>query len=163
MENVRSVALRDVVPLLPEGRFERARRMSGRFPRVNLLVVGPDEAVEQVLDMVAREVDPDMASAPGTQVPSQMLLWRPGKPFELPTHRSSGTIVLRDVDTLVHSDQGRLADWLEQAAGRMQVVSTASASLMPLVDAGAFMQRLYYRLNTIYIDLTDTRVAPGDW
>jgi hypothetical protein len=153
--------------------------MSARFPRVNLLVVGPTDAIEQVLHLVVGDAvvkDPVVGdSVAGHAAPggagcgnnpdsgAQLLMWRPGKPFVLPAPTGTGTMILRDVDTLVHDDQCKLVNWLEQVAGRMQVVSTASASLMPLVNAGAFIQTLYYRLNTIYMDLTDKRLTPGDW
>ena len=37
----------------------------------------------------------------------------------------------------------------------VQVVSTAKAPLFPLVERGAFLDRLYYQLNIVYLDLTD--------
>jgi transcriptional regulator of acetoin/glycerol metabolism len=33
------------------------------------------------------------------------------------------------------------------------VISTSSVSLLPLVQSGAFSDDLYYRLNTIWVDL----------
>ena len=47
-----------------------------------------------------------------------------------------------------------LLDWLEAAAGRMQVVSTTPATLLPHVQAGAFIEQLYYRLNTVCVDMS---------
>jgi len=47
-----------------------------------------------------------------------------------------------------------LLDWLDRAAGRTQVVSMTPASLWPRVQAGEFMDRLYYRLNTVCMDVT---------
>ena len=91
------------------------------------------------------------------------MAWQPGKPFVLPSTPQPGTMVVRHVDTLVQEDQRRLLDWLERAAGVTQVISTASAPLLPSVEAGAFMQSLYYRLNTIYLDLTNGRPDAWDW
>lgn len=127
--------------------------MPSRIPRVNLLLVGPDTAVEHVLDAV---------STP-SQVARETDTWRPGKPFVLPDAVSTTTLILRDVDTLVQDDQRRLLEWMEKAAGRAQVISTASAPLLPDVEAGAFMQTLDHRLNTIYLDLTDGRTDGWDW
>lgn len=127
--------------------------MPSRLPRVNLLLVGPDAAVEHVLDTVA---------ASG-ETSREHDTWRPGKPFVLPDATTATTLILRDVDTLVREDQRRLLEWMEQAAGRAQVISTASAPLLPVVEAGAFMQTLYYRLNTIYLDLSDGRTDLWDW
>ena len=146
-------------PLQAERRFARSTRMSARIPRVNLLVIGPEDAVDEVLSVVTRDLKPAAAPGDGTLVGH----WRPGKPFLLPLPSRTGTLILRDVDTLVDEDQRKLVAWLEEAAGCVQVVSTASTSLMPLVEAGVFMQTLYYRLNTIYMDLTGKRFTPGDW
>ncbi len=44
--------------------------------------------------------------------------------------------------------------WLDRAPGRTQVVSTTPALLFPRVQAGAFIDRLYYRLNTVCMDVT---------
>ncbi len=161
MDHTRFAASRDLAPLHDDRRFAgaRAARMTARLPRVNVLVVGPDEAVEDVLAAVRRETKPDVESGGDPLV----AVWRPGRPFVLPRPATTQTMILRDVDTLVHGDQHQLVAWLEEAAGRVQVVSTASSSLMPLVDAGVFMQTLYYRLNTIYLDLTERRFATGDW
>lgn len=133
--------------------------MHARIPRVNLLVVGPEDAVEEVLGVV---VGRDLKQGEPSDNGGPVVTWCPGTPFMLPPP-VGGMLILRNVDTLVHADQQKLVAWLEEAAGRVQVVSTASSSLMPLVDGGVFLQALYYRLNTIYMDLTDPRIPPGDW
>jgi DNA-binding NtrC family response regulator len=58
------------------------------------------------------------------------------------------------VHALPLSDQRRLVAWLELAKGRTQVVSTTSAPLLPLVNAGQFIATLFYRLNTVCVDVT---------
>jgi transcriptional regulator of aromatic amino acid metabolism len=62
-------------------------------------------------------------------------------------------VILQDVGALTRADQHRLLDWLDDAAGRTQVVSTTPAPLWPRVQAGAFIDRLYYRLNTVCMDM----------
>jgi transcriptional regulator of acetoin/glycerol metabolism len=37
----------------------------------------------------------------------------------------------------------------------VQVVSTSSTPLFPRVERGEFLNRLYYQLNVVYLDLTD--------
>lgn len=158
MDHSRTAGSRDVVRLMPDDlQFARPVRLNARFPHVNLLVIGPGDAVDELLAVVRSERL--AASGDGGLV----TVWHPGKPFVLPSPTATGLMILRDVDTLVHGDQHKLVDWLVEAAGRVQVVSTASASLMPLVDAGVFMQTLYYRLNTIYMDLTERRAHPYEW
>ena len=115
-----------------------------------MLLVGPGDVVEKVLDTIA----------PGVRTP--VASWRPGELFVLPLTTSIGTMIFRDVDALTLSDQRLLLDWLERVAGRTQVVSTVSAPLMPRVEAGTFLDVLYYRLNTIYMDVTDQRGLPWD-
>ena len=51
-------------------------------------------------------------------------------------------------------DQLRLLDWLERAKGRTQVVSTSSGPVLPRVHSGDFIERLYYRHNTVCVDVT---------
>jgi hypothetical protein len=66
-----------------------------------------------------------------------------------------GTVVLHDVDKLNLRWQRQLFAWLDTEAGRTQVVSTTSRSLLPLIATGDFLERLFYRLNTVHITLPD--------
>ena len=65
----------------------------------------------------------------------------------------AGTVVLHDVDRLGLRWQRELFAWLDAEAGRTQVVSTTSRSLLPLIAAGDFLEPLFYRLNTVHITL----------
>ena len=82
--------------------------------------------------------------------------WEPGEQLVLPSAADTGTLILHEVGSLTHDDQLRLLTWLDQSAGRTRVVSTASASLFARVEAGLFVEKLYYRLNTVSLN-----VAPG--
>ena len=42
---------------------------------------------------------------------------------------------------------------MDRAAGQVQVVSTAAVPLWPNVKAGAFNETLYYRLNTVCVNV----------
>lgn len=113
-----------------------------RHTKVNLLVIGPDCLVMNVIRRVIADV------------PASIVI--PCETGRLPLSRLSlppGTLVFRDVDALDADGQALVFEWLESASSERQIVSTASASLLPLVDAGAFDRRLYYRLNTVYINL----------
>jgi sigma-54-interacting transcriptional regulator len=108
----------------------------------NVLVVGPNPIVKNVLGLVAPDARRD------TAVQCQ------GGRLQLPQVSSRPTVlVVHDVDALTAAEQRTLLDWLEAASTRTQVVSTASVPLLPLVQTHAFNDTLYYRLNTIYIDL----------
>jgi DNA-binding NtrC family response regulator len=45
-------------------------------------------------------------------------------------------------------------EWLGEACGRTQTVATDARPLWPRIQAGTFLAGLYYRLNTIYFDLS---------
>ena len=112
------------------------------MPRVNLLLRGRDTAVRTVLDSLSANLHEPIAS------------WSPGKRLELPAIEDARTMILHDVGSLGIEDQIHLLEWLGRAVGRTQVVSTTCSPLLPRVRAGAFIDTLYYRLNTVYVDVT---------
>ncbi len=111
-------------------------------PRVNLLLMGSDGVIRSVLDSLVRGLHEPIAS------------WFPGEQLVLPPVDRAGTMVLHDVGALALPEQIQLLEWLGQAMGRTQVVSTTPAPLLPRVQAGAFIDTLYYRLNTVCVDVT---------
>jgi hypothetical protein len=112
------------------------------MPRANLLLIGVDGAVWNVLGNLLMDLHEPIAT------------WCPGQPFVLPAPGHAGTLILHDVGALRHDEQRHLLKWLELAAGRTQIITTASAPLLPSVKAGTFLETLYYRLNTVCVDLT---------
>jgi hypothetical protein len=110
-------------------------------PRANVLVIGPDEAIERFLDAVL----PTLRQPVSRWVPGQCLL--------LPAVEELGTLVIENAGALPPDAQRRLFDWLTLTLGRTQIVSTTATSLLPLVETGVFLEALYYRLNIICIDL----------
>lgn len=82
--------------------------------------------------------------------------WEPGQQLTLPSATDTGTLILHEVGSLTINEQFQLLDWLDQSAGRTRVVSTSPESLFALVEAGLFLEKLYYRLNTV-----SHNVAPG--
>lgn len=120
---------------------EDLRRMG--MPRVNVLLVGMGGRTRNVVGMLLRDRDEPIAS------------WSPGERFLLPSVARGGTVVLHEVGALSVDDQLQLLNWLEHAVARTQVISTTSGPLLPLVQAGSFIETLLYRLNTICLDVTD--------
>jgi hypothetical protein len=112
-----------------------------RMPRVNLLLVGSDGIVENVIDMIR----PDLAKP--------IITWRHGGRTSLPPAGARCTVVLREIPALAPDEQLRLLHWLDGLSPRVQVISTASAPLLPRIQCGRFLEALYYRLNTVCIDL----------
>jgi hypothetical protein len=122
------------------------------FPtRANLLLTGPDDLTDAFVKALRSYLrDP-------------VVILRGGEPFALPP-APVGTLFLADVGALTVEEQLRLLDWLEEGSSstqaiRTQVISTWGTSLMPMVAAGSFLEGLYYRLNTIYIDVTARDLA----
>jgi Sigma-54 interaction domain len=110
--------------------------------RVNLMLMGSEGVIQDTLD----KLTPRLAEPVRT--------WNRSDPLELPSPPQSGTLILREVGALSAIDQWRLLKWLEQSVGRVQVVSTSSSRLLAMVDAGAFLETLYYRLNVVSVDVT---------
>jgi|SRR5688500_6195331 len=75
--------------------------------------------------------------------------------LDLSSVPSRGTVILLDVDELALEDQQRLNAWLTRADPRPRVISTSRVSLVPMIDAGTFIESLYYRLNILRFDLTN--------
>jgi hypothetical protein len=127
------------------GRKTPLDSLRGRYRR-NILIVGSEDATETVL----REVRSSLEGPIKTCV-------LPG-PLSLPDLRC-GALILRNVSALSSSQQSDLMEWLESGPC-MPVVSVSSSPLFPLVGAGGFSDRLYYRLNMILED-ADTALSPA--
>lgn len=65
-------------------------------------------------------------------------------------------IILEEIARYSHEEQLRLLDWMERGPN-VQIIATTRTSLFDLVRTGAFSDTLYYRLNTVFIDLSATR------
>ena len=79
---------------------------------------------------------------------------RAGEGLALPPVGHPGSLILTDVGDLTLAEQHRLVVWLNENANRTQVISTSRRPLISMVVGGDFLPTLYYRLNTVYIDLT---------
>ena len=117
---------------------ESLRQMG--MPRVNMLFIGADDVVWRVLGTSLNLAAP-------------VVSWRPGQPLHVPDLASIRSLVVREVGEMTGAEQVRLLQWLDRAAGHTQVICTSTEPLMPLVDDGTFVNALYYRLNTICVDL----------
>jgi hypothetical protein len=113
------------------------------MPPVNLLITGGLGAIRNLLGSLLRNVD------------GPILAWYPGEHLVLPRHPRTGTMILHEVGLMTYGDQLQLLTWLETRARRIQIVSTTSTPLIPMVDAGAFNDTLYYRLNTMHVDVNE--------
>jgi hypothetical protein len=112
-----------------------------RMPPVNVLLTGGHGATREVLARLLRDVG------------GPILAWYPAERLVLPRHPRVGTMILHEVGMMSEEDQLRLLDWLETRSRRIQIVSTTSSPLQPSVESGGFNDMLYFRLNTVRIDL----------
>ena len=113
----------------------------GAMPRTNLLLVGSSGATRIVLDMLRLELR------------GPVIRWQPGQPLVLPPPGVPATLVLDNPIALTREDQQRIVRWLEQVVRDVRVVSTTAVPLWPHVQAGEFNETLYYRLNTMCLEV----------
>ena len=105
--------------------------------RPNLLLEGPEAQVQAIV------------AALRPLLPSPVIAWcGDGLPDE---HR--GTLIVQEAYRLDDAQQRQLMMWLDDAVGTVQVIATTSAPLFPLVERGAFLDVLYYRLNILRVEM----------
>jgi hypothetical protein len=105
-----------------------------------MLIIGPGTAVDAFIGAVT----------PHLQAPVRSLVC-PALPSHLP---GDGTVILRGVDALDPDQQLRLARLLDEPQGsHTQVISITATPLYLLVQAGMFLDRLYYRLNVVHFEV----------
>ena len=61
--------------------------------------------------------------------------------------------MLLEVAGLAPREQAKLLRWLFERNGSVQVASTCTERLYPIVEAGRFDASLYYRLNIVRLTL----------
>jgi len=74
--------------------------------------------------------------------------WQATTKLSLP-HDHRGSLLLLGVTAMDENEQGLVFDWLSERKDRVQVVSTVTRPLFPLVERGAFRADLYYRLSVL--------------
>ena len=108
--------------------------------RQNVLLHGAASPVDAVLS----------ALRPHLRQP--IFKWRPDTDPSLP-RLAEGTLVLEHATTCPQMQQQALWEWLNDADRHVQVIVVTDQSLYDLVERGAFLTNLYYRLNTLYLDV----------
>ena len=107
--------------------------------RANLLVNGPTSALTAFAQMAQSEMREPIRSV------------CPPLPAFLGEVR---TLIITDVAGLDRVDQRRLIAWLDERRNAgLQVVALASPPLFSLVSTNRFDTQLYYRLNTISLEI----------
>lgn len=119
---------------------EDARVLASSHP--NVVLVGVSQRTEAVL----------RALTPYLQPPVLAFTW----PTSFPKP-AQGTLILRELESLDRQVQHQLLRWLDGAGAGTRVISLTSESLFPLVEEGAFLEALYYRLNVVRLEARQNR------
>ena len=109
--------------------------------RPNVLIVGDADAIEFALEYI----HPHLAAPIASWSPWSCASW-PDDPFR--------TLIVTGVDEMSLEQQQRLMMFNEDAGRDVQVVSTAKGPLFAVVEHDAFLERLYYQLNVLLLDLS---------
>lgn len=113
-----------------------------RATHAHALLVGPAVAVAAALATLR----------PGLRQP--VVAWTPASTPEPPV-LTTGTLIVRNLADLERDQQRRLLDWVDHGHHGVQVISTSNGHMWSLVERGAFLTSLYYRLGVVCVDLTD--------
>jgi hypothetical protein len=113
----------------------------GSMPRMNVLVAGNAEATRIVVDMLRLDLR------------GPVVRWRAGQPLDLPSAGTAATLLLENPVGLTNEEQLQVLRWLDDVRGKVRVVCTTGIQVWPHVQAGRFNEVLYYRLNTVFVDM----------
>lgn len=113
--------------------------------RLNTLVVGPPDVITRVLGTLGHRFEVPILTSRGC--------------LSLQRATTARTLIIDDIDRLSLSDQCELMKWMEQVPSCPRIISTASGPLLTALADGAFLADLYYRLNTVYVDLGGPRAS----
>jgi hypothetical protein len=107
--------------------------------RAHVLITGPEKALEAFLSTAESELrKPIVSIACGQALPLD----------------GPSTLILRDVHALDDAGQRKLMAWANEShSADTQIVSLAAVALLSLVNARSFDRELYYRLNTIRLEV----------
>jgi len=112
----------------------------GFLTRSNVLVIGSVADTEAAVSAIVAALE------------KPVYFWAPDVP--LPARADGHAIGIRDIGTLSPALQLAWLAWLTaQRRRRPHIIATSSIPVFPLVTQGMFLADLYYRLNTILLDL----------
>jgi hypothetical protein len=127
------------VPMAGRRRSEGQQALSTLVGSPNLLLIGPGALAEEFLVPLM----PCLASP---------ILYLDATHPSLPT-TPVGTLIVRDVAQLAPPHQRQFLEWLNARSGNTRVITVSPRSLFRSVQRSAFLEELYYRLNTVLVEL----------
>lgn len=107
--------------------------------RLNALLCGPSAALSAALTALRPHITHPLAVTSG-------FAWRPPA-------SSTATVIVENVSAMLADEQHAMLDWLDASSQPVQVICTSERSLFELVERGTFSDRLFYRLNVMYLEL----------
>jgi sigma-54-interacting transcriptional regulator len=116
-----------------------------RTAPVNALLVGSPHLTGAAVARVERNVR------------QPVVWWAPAQTTDVP-ELPTGTLVIRDVDHLDARQQQRLTDWIGTHSPVVQILGLTREPLFTRVEDGHFSAALYYRMNTVVVEVR----APAD-
>ena len=90
--------------------------------------------------------------------------WAPDQSPDVP-ELIAGTLMIRDVDRLDARQQESLSRWVGVHCPGVQVLGLTRAPLFAQVSDGRFSAELYYRMNTVMIEVraAEDLPSPSSW
>ena len=133
-------------PLLPfeiDPPVENWARLLAPYP--TLLIIAPDRVADTLLEVVMPHLRKPIHVKDCIRSVSD---WPEG-----------GTLILRNIEALDQEHQAAMLRWLDEAHDETQLVSVASSPVYPHVEAGTFLEGLYYRLNVVTLSVESSTPA----
>ena len=119
-------------------------RLLLRTLRPNLLLIGSPEQIETTSAILIAEVLKPVLYWTAEALP--------------PTRTDAATIMIHDIASMSPTHQEAWLAWINGPSARdTQVIATSVIAVFPLVTRNLFLGDLYYRLNTMLLDLGTTR------
>jgi hypothetical protein len=111
-----------------------------RRSSVNGLIIGAPQLTAAALAGIGRSL-------------RRPVVWWDSSQTAEPPEVTAGTLVIRDVDRLDVRQQERLSEWMSVQRPGVQVLALARTPLFAQVIDGRFSSDLYYRLNTVLVEV----------
>ena len=91
----------------------------------------------------------------------QPVVWWDPTQTPAPTELTAGTLVIVEIDRLGPQQQDHLSRWLCRHRPALQVLALARTPLFEQVADGRFSPELYYRMNTVMVEVRGPSDLPS--
>jgi hypothetical protein len=95
-----------------------------------------------------------------TSLPQPVVWWDPTQAPDLP-ELAAGTLVIREIERLDARQQERLSRWLFLHRPALRLLALARTPLFEQVADGRFSPELYYRMNTVMVEVRGPADLPS--